>query len=216
MAAVEHKQHSKPKLTYFDGRGLAEVARLLLHDAGVDFEDVRITRETFDQLKASGSLPYGQVPILEHNNSKIAQSNSIYRYLAREYGYMGSNNVEAALIDSILEALASDLRPHLRSLWNEKDEAKKAELKDKLTKEVFPRWVGHFEDMLKHNHGGQGFIVGDKISLGDIALYYFFTSMAKDYPNVLEHAPLLRGLVDRVAQRPKIADYVAHRKETPF
>lgn len=75
------------KLTYFDGRGLAETSRYLLALAGAKWEDHRLpiefkpdgppVRAEFDALKASGALPFGQVPLLEFDGKKIAQSKAI-------------------------------------------------------------------------------------------------------------------------------------------
>ena len=44
---------TKVKLTYFNLRGRAEPARLILAHAGVDFEDCRITSEEWQTLKPS-------------------------------------------------------------------------------------------------------------------------------------------------------------------
>lgn len=44
---------SQYKLTYFDGRGKAEIIRLIFAAAGVDFEDHRISKEEFAKLKPS-------------------------------------------------------------------------------------------------------------------------------------------------------------------
>ncbi len=41
------------KLYYFNFRGLGELARLILHYAGVAFEDVRFEKSEWAQLKAS-------------------------------------------------------------------------------------------------------------------------------------------------------------------
>ena len=41
------------KLTYFNGRGRAEMTRLLLVNAGVKYEDVRVEGEKWNQLKPS-------------------------------------------------------------------------------------------------------------------------------------------------------------------
>jgi glutathione S-transferase len=41
------------KLTYFDVRGLGEASRLLFKYGDIDFEDVRIKREEWPQLKES-------------------------------------------------------------------------------------------------------------------------------------------------------------------
>lgn len=44
------------KLHYFNFRGLGEVARLILHYAEVPFEDVRIERSDWAELKKSKSI----------------------------------------------------------------------------------------------------------------------------------------------------------------
>ena len=44
---------AKLKLTYFNGKGRAEAARLILAQAGVDYEDDRIEFEDWPELKSS-------------------------------------------------------------------------------------------------------------------------------------------------------------------
>ena len=41
------------KLTYFNLKGRAELSRLILAQAGVEYEDCRIDREDWAQLKTS-------------------------------------------------------------------------------------------------------------------------------------------------------------------
>lgn len=43
----------KYKLSYFDGKGLAEPIRWLLSYAGEEFEDVRFTRDQWPSIKPS-------------------------------------------------------------------------------------------------------------------------------------------------------------------
>ncbi len=39
-------------LTYFNGRGKAELSRMIMAQAGIDYEDRRVTQEEWKELKA--------------------------------------------------------------------------------------------------------------------------------------------------------------------
>ena len=97
---------TKPTLTYFNVFGRAEVPRLLLEDAGVDYDFVPVTNwpELKSQLTASGKLASGQTPLYEEPDGlTLVQSGAISRHLARKYGYNGGNAHEEALIDQAKE-----------------------------------------------------------------------------------------------------------------
>ena len=49
---------TKIKLTYFNVRGRAEPARLILAQAGVDYQDIRIEREDWPKVKPSKLSKY--------------------------------------------------------------------------------------------------------------------------------------------------------------
>jgi glutathione S-transferase len=51
------------KLNYFNGRGRAELVRLVFAAAGQEYEDVRFEREQWPEHK--NKSPTGQVPFLE-------------------------------------------------------------------------------------------------------------------------------------------------------
>lgn len=110
------------KLTYFEGRGLGEVPRLLLAQAGVKvsdtcsfssfeptfalfepvccaykYEDVRLSDEKWKELKPS--TQWGQIPQLEvEGKGKLAQSRAIQLYLAQQFDLNGADEWEAAQI----------------------------------------------------------------------------------------------------------------------
>merc|ERR1711936_672020 len=83
------------KLTYFNGLGRAEISRLILTYAGVQFEDDRITGEQLAEMKSS--LAYGQLPKLEYKGTTLYQSVTIARFLAKEFGIGGNSNMEKVL-----------------------------------------------------------------------------------------------------------------------
>ena len=97
----------KYKLIYFDTAGRAEVTRLLLHQAGVEFEDNRIKREEWPSLKQD--MPFGQIPVLQiftdEGTKVLAQSNTIARFVARSHGLAGKDSWESAQCDMLVDAM---------------------------------------------------------------------------------------------------------------
>ncbi|GMT22817.1 hypothetical protein PFISCL1PPCAC_14114, partial [Pristionchus fissidentatus] len=89
------------KLTYYDARGRAEIARQLFHLGGVAFEDKRISQEDWPAIKKS--MPFAQIPVLEVDGKPLPQSYAIYRYLAKEFGFAGKTSFEAAWVDAIAD-----------------------------------------------------------------------------------------------------------------
>lgn len=54
-------------------------------------------------------MPFGQVPVLEVDGKKIHQSTAICRYLAKQYGLLGTNDWENLEIDAAVDTI-HDLR----------------------------------------------------------------------------------------------------------
>ena len=72
------------KLTYFNGKGLGEIIRLVFALAEQEYEDVRVEFAEWPALQPS--TPFGKLPLLEEDGKILAQSNTIARYLARKFG----------------------------------------------------------------------------------------------------------------------------------
>ena len=53
------------KLTYWEGPGRAEPVRLAFVVGGIPFEDVRVDYQRVASMRASGELPFSQVPALQ-------------------------------------------------------------------------------------------------------------------------------------------------------
>merc|ERR1711865_284978 len=109
------------KLQYFDARGIIEPARILLALAGQEFEDGRfpivfgtpgdpstIDRTVFEEAKASGALDanLGRAPILYVDGVGIGQSKTILRFLARQLGFAGDNEMAIAKGDMLMECIS--------------------------------------------------------------------------------------------------------------
>lgn len=76
-----------PKLYYFDVYALGEPIRLLFTHAKVPFDDVRLNKDSFTELKNNDRLEFGQVPMLEVDGKRYTQSKAILRLLGKQHGY---------------------------------------------------------------------------------------------------------------------------------
>ena len=76
-----------PKLSYFEFYGKAEASRQAFTIAGVAFEDIRVSGDAWKELKASGNLEFGSVPMLElDDGTRLSQSMPILRYICKAFG----------------------------------------------------------------------------------------------------------------------------------
>jgi glutathione S-transferase len=157
---------SKPKLFYFDApvsRG--EECRLALHCAGLDFEDVRLTREAWQAMKPS--TPFGGVPVLEiPGRPQLAQSNAILVYVGRGHGLHPKDDFEAARHEAMMghvEDLRATMSPSLRMT----DEAEKKRAREALVAGYLPTWAERVERQL-----GEGpFFGGATLNVVDLKLH---------------------------------------------
>jgi len=197
---------SKPRLTYFNGRGLGEFCRMVLAAANVDYEDRRV--DDIKDLKSQ--LNFGQVPLYETPDGlKLNQSGAIARFIAASHGLYGANVSESARIDMIVDGLG-DVRAKYfvhRALPADQQDAAKA----KFGTETLIEWLGYFERILSENNHGQGFFVGNKLSLADIT-FFVVSEAAKTWnADAFKNFPLLAGLCDRVAANANIAAWLKKR-----
>ncbi|KAL3852789.1 hypothetical protein ACJMK2_016405 [Sinanodonta woodiana] len=201
----------KYKLMYFDGRGRAEISRMLFHVAGVDFEDKRVKREDWPALKEK--MPQKAMPVLEIDGKTMhCQSMAIARYLAREFKLYGKSSMEAFYIDEILDTVG-DLSQEGMKTFFEKDESKKAELMKKFLEETVPRQLGFLDAQIK-KYGKNGFAVGSQISVADIVIFTG-TEMPKIKEASLKFPNLFENL-KKTEENPKIKKWLKERPKTEF
>ncbi|VBB26289.1 unnamed protein product [Acanthocheilonema viteae] len=195
------------KLTYFNGRGRAEVTRLLFAQANVSYEDIRISKAEWPALKPK--TPYGHVPILNVSGKILAESHAIERYLARKFDLLGTNEWEAAKIDEIICNL-EDVWVKMQPWLHEEKGTKKSEMFETLVKETITPFMQRYEQFLLNSHSP--YFVGNKMSLADLAVFhilYYFQEMTSNYPKLNE-------FVVKIGQMPRIKAWVNKRPITDF
>jgi glutathione S-transferase len=216
---------SKPTLVYFAARGRAELIRLVLAEAGVDYQEHPVGHGTpplngrptdFQALKATPLLPFGAVPVWEEPDGFVlAQSVAIASYLARAHGLGGKTTREAAQCDQMIGAF-DDVRAELRKLAVVAPEARAGQ-REQLASLFLPRWFGYFDRLLRANRGGSGVLVGESLTVADLALWYLIESCQDNgFGGAVAAYPALVAFAARIGQRPRIAAWVKSPRRHPL
>ena len=93
----------------------------------------------------------------------------------------------------------------------------RAALREELTATTLPRWLGYFHRLLESNRGGSGFLVGDSVSVADLALWYLFELMRDNgFGEALAKQPALVAFADRIGKRPRIVEYLKSPRRYAF
>jgi len=148
----------------------AEISRLALFFGGIEFEDSRPSREEITKMKSDGTLPFGQLPVLQVDGKTIAQTGAIARFCGKLSGlYPYENQFYAAKVDEVID-LATDITNQIRPSIREKDPKLRIEMRRELSEAILPRWLGFLEKLLEDN-GNTGFFVGDSLTIADLAAW---------------------------------------------
>ena len=208
------------KLIYFDIPGKAEAIRLCASVGKVDFEDVRISRERFAEMKEQGALPYGQVPALDVGAGRmLAQSSAILRYVATLGGLHPSDPLEAARIDSIMseeEDFFSGItisRYSARFGYGHMSDEFRAEVRKNLNDEILPKHLRFLEALLADSK--TGWLAGtEKPSAADFVFVprlRWLVSGANDGidGNLLDGFPMVKEFIAKMMALPPVVDWYA-------
>uniref|UniRef100_A0A7E4W668 glutathione transferase n=1 Tax=Panagrellus redivivus TaxID=6233 RepID=A0A7E4W668_PANRE len=199
------------QLTYFDTRGIAETARLLLKYGKIDFEDVRIKPADWPALK--DSTPTGKVPYLKVGSEIIVESNAINRFIAKRVGLAGKDEFEQAHVDAaadIVKDFYAAVAPwfYVAKGYREGDAASlKVEHFDKNVKLYLPL----FQNLLKE--ANSGFLVKSGVTWADFVLTEFLLSLYQVDPTFLNEYPDLKEYLARIRTVPELKEYYATRPE---
>ena len=196
-------------LHYFNGRGKAEIVRLTMAVAGVEWTQENLTeKEHFQKLKSDGKLLFGQVPLVEFEGKLMVQSGSITRFFAKRGHLLGENDDEAFKIDCLFEGtrdLNMTFMPYGFQGWEE--------VLDKARKVDLPKYLPVYNRVLKEN-GSNGFLVGSKLSLADIGLLEPVLSVEELLgEKELEAYPEIQKFLATMKSNELIANYLKTKRQ---
>ena len=188
------------KLHYFPGRGRAETTRWMLAINHIKFENVPIeTPEMLLALRASGKLPFDQIPLLEIEEQNLSQSSAMIRYLARSGEYYGSTEQDAVWCDMIAGAVADFAETSLQAAFQPSKE-----VAVKALQERFNKFGPRFESRLSRN----GLCAGGKLTFADVLLAEAVNSYLEWIPDILNKTPFLDDLYKKVIATSGISAYL--------
>jgi len=209
QATTAASQSPVPILRYFDIRGKAEAIRLLWEEAGQEYKEVRISRDEWmngvkEEYFKKGISPFGQLPVVSIGDEHFAQTMAILRYYAKRYGMYGKNELEQFHCDMIADG-TEDWRSAYGKVVYSKDFAKD---KEEYLQKTLPHFLGIFEKLLCKNENGTGFFVGKQLLFCDLLVFDMLELNLRLDSNCLSKFPLLAGFYNRIATRPRIANYI--------
>ncbi len=197
------------KLHYFRGRGRAETTRWMLAVNRIEFDNVDLeTPEDLAALRASGKLPFDQIPLLEIDGLCLSQSGAMIRYLARRGDLYGDSEIDAVWCDMTAGTVADFAETGLQAAFQPSDEVAAAMLRDR-----FAKFGPRFDARLQAN---EGHMAGRRLSLADVVLAEALTNYLERVPDLLDSTPALADLLARVTAHPGIAAYLGLPNRWPM
>ena len=169
-------------------------------------------------------LSLGKVPFLVVRDEQdttntvvekvICQSKAIERYLARRFNLMGKTDIEYAVIDSICECIR-DFKISYQRVKKTKDK----EAISTWFSKILPNYLQKLEKIISANSSTTINCVGSSLSLADIVLYSFMVDYFDNKEGVttaMTSCPIIRSIIEEVAEDSNIAYWVSTRPQTTF
>lgn len=217
------------ELYYWTGiQGRGEFVRLALEDAGADYVDVARERgdaamQAFLEGKHEGALPFAP-PFLQAGHLLIAQTAAILDYLALPLGLVPegearrvyANQLQLTIADLVAEIHDSH-HPIASSLYYEDQREEAQRRAADLRQTRLPKFLGYFEEVLARAGGRHA--LGEH-SYVDLSLFQLMAGLDYAFPRAMrrlrKRLPQLCALAETVAQRPRVAAYLASPRRLPF
>ena len=195
----------------------AEMSRIALFIGGIEFEDLRPSREEIAKMRTEGIFPFGQFPVLQVDGKTIAQTGAIARFCGKLSGlYPTKNDFYAAKVDEVID-LATDITAKIRPSLIEKDTKKRMEMRRELAETVLPNWLCFLETLLDDN-GKTGYFVGDSLTVADLAAWrlcgWISGGVIDGIPEtILDPFPLLNAHQNHISNLPKVVEWLEKNRK---
>jgi len=199
-------EKSKPTLAYWNIRGLAQPARLMLAYAGIDFNDKRYHqglvgtdgfKQAWKKEKFGLGLDLPNLPYFIDGDLKLTQSNAIYRYIATKANLRSSNNQDQGVEDMLGDQVMDMRNMVVRLVYTRgppddterKQQGENFSAAAKAQRENFSKSFMMMENFLKKHEGP--WLLGKRLCYADFHLYEMCYQVKVMWPDFFSEMPLL-------------------------
>lgn len=149
-----------------------EVIRFILLQGGQKFDDVRIGRDEWSQLREQ--MPWGELPVLEVDGKKLAGTLAIAAFLGNKLGLAGGGDAwDRAQLDSIC-GLVLETIAVLSRYWSETDPSLRERKKAEVLKTAVPQRLERINKYIEDNGSPEGFVNGNQLTYADFFIHFLF------------------------------------------
>jgi glutathione S-transferase len=223
------------ELYYWPGTpGRGEFIRLALEDGGVAYVDVTRARKgglaammRMLDGRSDGALPFA-APFVVVDGAVVSQVANVLAAIAPRCGLAPRGEAlrrEALQIQLTIADLVGEVHdthhPIAGGLYYQDQKGAARQRARDFVAERLPKHLGWLERVLTRNQrsGGRG-LVGPGCTYVDLSLFQVVEGLRFAFPNAMQRleptVPLVVGLRERVAARPRIAAYLRSKRRQAF
>jgi glutathione S-transferase len=209
-------------------QGRGEFVRLALEDAGEDYTDVArraggvAKLEKFLESANKRQRPFAP-PFLKHGKVVLGQTANILLYLAPRLGLAPEDEPERLWLHQLQLTIADwvvevhDLHhPIGSSLYYEEQKREAKRRAEDFREQRLPKFLDYFEGLCS----ARQYLLGASACHVDLSLFQMIEGLEYALPRRMKRLqgsyPRLYALRDRVAERPRLAEYLASKRRIPF
>ena len=204
-----------PTLAYWDIRGLATPIRLLLEQAGVQYEEKlykcgpppSFDRSQWLNEKFNLGLDFPNLPYYVDGDVKLTQSHVILRHLARKHSLAGKTENDQLRVDLLATQTLDFHMEYARIVYNPQFADLKADYEKALPDKL---------KLLANFLGDNKFVAGDYVTYADFVLFEYLEGQIYFSPQTLRDFPALDQFHKRVLALEAVDKYFKSPKAIKF
>ena len=218
------------QLHYWPGiQGRGEFVRLALEDAGAEYVDVArgpkgvAAMQRLLALRTAGGTPFAP-PVIKAGRLVIAQTANILLFLGprlglaphSQAGRLWVHQLQLTIADWLVEAHDTH-HPIGSGLYYEQQKREAKRRSADFLRRRLPKFLGYFEGQLGSR---TRWLAGNAITYADLSLFQMVAGLRYAFPRTMQplerRYPRVVALATRVAERPRLAEYLASERRIAF